>query len=691
MVMKQKYILLTMILFVFFFLFFATSLALIPGDFGSANNGPPDGVVDFEDLMIFAMAYGSTPSDANWNVLCDIAGQGSTTPDGVIDFEDLMIFAMHYGERERATWTVMVYLDGDNNLEYNAWDDLSEMESIGSSNEINIVTQLDLYYSYSGTYRYYVTGVAQGVSYPLYTDDIVQTLPEQNMADPATLTAFVNWATLNYPAEKYLLVIWNHGAGWREYNIPTKGVVWDDTSGDYLTMAELVQGLNGINEKIDIIGFDACLMQMIEVAYEISGLANVPNYMVASQESEWGDGWPYDDILAHLTSTPAMDEATLCETIVNDFINYCGSVGTLSTFDFSTFNSNTIQVINSFATALMASSYQNEIATARSSAQSYSYSSGYRCKDLFDFAERIYNNVLDCQDEALAVMNQINNLVLFEAHIGSQVANSHGLSIYLTDNSGEYVNDYNDLQFAIDTQWDEFLKQEQITPGHMAVIWYDWPQPSGNGFSNFDVLLTIEVDPGIQSAYYWAHSFYFKNEEIGYMGLQTNGYMQGEWVGKMAIFSMWDALVAEPGPGASCEEFTGEGEGWSCRIKYSWVEGRIYDLRVGALGVDAQENEWWGAWIIDTSSNQETYIGKIKVPGSWQWLDNSSAVWVEYYGQVNDCDSTPYAKASFEQPIADNGSFIPQNLTSIIGTTCTNAQITLIENQGVIFETGGSL
>jgi len=233
--------------------------------------------------------------------------------------------------------------------------------------------------------------------------------------------------------------------------------------------------------------------------------------------------------------------------------------------------------------------------------------------------------------------------------------------------------------------------QEQITPGGMAYVWYDWPQPSGNGFSNFDVLLTIEEDPGIQSAYYWAHSFYFKNKEIGYMGLQTNGYMQGEWIGKMAIFSIWDALAAEPGPGASCEEFTGEGEGWSCRIKYNWAEGRIYDLRVGALGIDEQENEWWGAWIIDTSSNQETYIGKIKVPASWQWLDNSSAVWVEYYGQVNDCASTSYAKVRFEQPTADNGSFIPNKLTSVIGTICTNASITLLENQGVNFETGGPL
>jgi basic membrane protein A len=48
--------------------------------------------------MIFAMAYGSTPADANWNPVCDIAGDGGVLePDGVIDFEDLMIFAMHYG------------------------------------------------------------------------------------------------------------------------------------------------------------------------------------------------------------------------------------------------------------------------------------------------------------------------------------------------------------------------------------------------------------------------------------------------------------------------------------------------------------------------------------------------------------------------------------------------------------------
>ena len=71
------------------------------------------------------------------------------------------------------------------------------------------------------------------------------------------------------------------------------------------------------------------------------------------------------------------------------------------------------------------------------------------------------NKVLDCQSEAQAVMNQVNDLVFFEAHTGSGVANSHGLSIYLPDNASEYDNDYNDLQFAADTQWDEFLQSGQ--------------------------------------------------------------------------------------------------------------------------------------------------------------------------------------------------------------------------------------
>jgi len=61
---------------------------------------------------------------------------------------------------------------------------------------------------------------------------------------------------------------------------------------------------------------------------------------------------------------------------------------------------------------------------------------------------------------------------------------------------------------------------------------------------------------------------------------------------------------------------------------------------------------------------------------------------VEHYGKVVDCNSIPYAEARFEQPTANDGSYSPKKLTTYTGTTCPNANITLLGNKGVTFETG---
>jgi len=171
--MKQKYLLLIIILFMCLFLFSTTSLALIPGDFGSAGGGPPDGVVDFEDLMIFAMAYGSTPSDANWNPLCDIY------PDDKIDFEDLMIFAMNYGKRE-VTGVVAV-----------AWT-YHESESI--NHLINV-----LWEAYSGSDGYKVYRIVNGVTeeIPIYFGS-GETLPDNKVQLPGHDTDIVVGSTYSY-------------------------------------------------------------------------------------------------------------------------------------------------------------------------------------------------------------------------------------------------------------------------------------------------------------------------------------------------------------------------------------------------------------------------------------------------------------------------------------------------------------
>jgi hypothetical protein len=383
-------------------------------------------------------------------------GQG-----GWSNVEDIEIEGVPSGD---AKWTVMAYMDGDNDLEYVEWLILGRMESVGSTEEVNIVVQMDPYDDCTGTFRYYVTGVEAGSEYPLYPDDIVQTLPEQDMSDPTTLTDFINWAGDNYPADHYMLFLVDHGAGWREEDEVFKGIIWDDTTGggEHIDIPELAQSLENANINIDILDLDACNMQMIEVAWELGmEMSTPPNYLIGSETIGWINGLPYDDILNQLTGNPSMEQLAICETIVSEYIDNLSTSGlpaTISALHFNNeFLSNGLDIINNFANALLASTYQEEISSARSNAQAYVLWDRPQYKDLYDFAQIIKNNVPDCQSEAQAIMDLVNNVIVAEGHTGLGMDNSYGLSIYLIDSPTEYDSSYDLLRFATDTQWDEFL------------------------------------------------------------------------------------------------------------------------------------------------------------------------------------------------------------------------------------------
>jgi clostripain len=199
---------------------------------------------------------------------------------------------------------------------------------------------------------------------------------ELNMGDPAVLQDFVEWATTNYPAQHYALSIWNHGDGWRknremmdslravraqsrsgEQETLMKAVASDDTDGDILYMREVEDALNNArssleskgatNVKIDVIGFDACLMGMVEVAYAIR---NSTSYMVASEETEPGDGWPYNTILSDLVNNPGMTPEALAKNIVVRYGNsYPNTSVTQAAYDISKLE-NVAQKIDNFTT-----------------------------------------------------------------------------------------------------------------------------------------------------------------------------------------------------------------------------------------------------------------------------------------------------------------------------------------------------
>lgn len=87
----------------------------------------------------------------------------------------------------------------------------------------------------------------------------------------------------------------------------------------------------------------------------------------------------------------------------------------------------------------------------------------------------------------------------------------------------------------------------------------------------------------------------------------------------------------------------------------NWTLGRTYRLRVWAVGTDTQ-GEWWGAWVQDTTTGADTYIGSLRVPVSWAWLDPWVS-WTERFGAAPaTCAAMGWSRARFDFPTADNGT-----------------------------------
>ncbi len=332
-------------------------------------------------------------------------------------------------------WTFMVYLDGDNNLEGDGIDDFLEMASVGSSSDVKIVVLFDRIPGESSSYGDWTDtrrGLVSKNDVPSDGNDGKPawgtSVGEENMGDPQTLIDFVEWGMQNYPASMYAVILWNHGGGWRlrrgEEELLLKAVCWDDTDGgDRLSMRELRGALDTIEtdeEEPNLVGFDACLMGMVEVAYEIRQHGSV---MVGSENTEPEDGWPYNTILDDLVDDPTMRAAELGSTIVTRYHQS----------ESETQSATNLVLMNALAT------------------------------EIDSFAQTLRDDWSGdpgaCAAAAYPVMMDIDSAVFAEAH-GSGWPGSHGLSIYFPETSGEFNTDYNGavVMLAQDTRWEEFLQ-----------------------------------------------------------------------------------------------------------------------------------------------------------------------------------------------------------------------------------------
>ena len=384
------------------------------------------------------------------------------------------------GTTKMYKWVFMVYLDADNNLESAGISDFNEMEMAGSTDEVAIVVLMDRipgYDSSNGNWtdaRIYL--VERDADPEKINSKLLADLGEVDMGDPATLIYFVNYTVTHFPAEHYALVIWDHGNAWKRDPASThvRGVAWDESSGeDYLTEQELIYALKEINSftHIDLLGFDVCLLGMIEVAYDLAPYASV---YVASQDYEPLDGWYYTPFLQALVANPNMTARELAIEIVKAYGYYYTNINpdeltTLAAIDLERMRANFTQAFE-YASLYMLYNvfFQPDISEKIRNVRLQTETTGSgEYVDLYDFFERLSKadfwltgsyDPRPLLNRTLAAYNDM----LIASWAGPLHPNAHGFSIYMPPNVDSYLEwrywYFEQTLFAQQSVWSWFLE-----------------------------------------------------------------------------------------------------------------------------------------------------------------------------------------------------------------------------------------
>jgi len=209
------------------------------------------------------------------------------------------------GEKE---WSILIFWACDNNLEFTTEFCMQIWEKALTSNEnVNIVVFIDIQ-SVDGAWIY---EMGPG------TRSVVAIWPEMNSSDPATLEKFLVWGEKNYPAKKNMVLISDHGYGWR-------GICQDESNGDVLMPNDgvaraLRNSASATGRPVDILAFDACNMATLEVAYEMRGAAK---YVVGSETMVPYDGLAYDMFITDMVKNPSISPEQLARNMVYEYVLY---------------------------------------------------------------------------------------------------------------------------------------------------------------------------------------------------------------------------------------------------------------------------------------------------------------------------------------------------------------------------------
>lgn len=411
-------------------------------------------------------------------------------------------------------WTVLVYVQARNNLSSFSHKNFKDMSTIGSNKKLNLLVQ---WYKPEdqGLWRYKID------KNQLTLDTYIATPTDGNAAED--LVSAMSWAAGKYPAKKYCLILWNHGVGildpvWGSGAIQVgkahfgnnpriqiagitteiedfsemihRGILFNEQSKTYMNNQVLSTALGKIKDdvlsgrKIDIVGMDACLMGMVEVAYQIKDSAD---FMVTSQEVELAYGWNYLGWLPDLT-IKTLAPSQVATSIVQAYESLYKSkipFYTQSAVDLNKItklkNIVDLVAINSM-TCYAADNviFPEVVRRARQSCQQFSSANyvdlhsfmkefqkelrvTYKTDKTFKRKRDINNTITILQDSLEVAVKGLEDTIIANV-VGRNLSQARGLSIYFP----RYVieKSYEKTMFALEGAWHDFLKHVLINRSH---------------------------------------------------------------------------------------------------------------------------------------------------------------------------------------------------------------------------------
>lgn len=351
-------------------------------------------------------------------------------------------------------WTWLFYDDADF---YNAYDPLRDFAKEAYSGEnLDVIVLQDT--RYGPAKIWYIT--------ENHEQEFIEEWGEVDMGASQTLQDFLEYGKTNYPANRYILSMYDHGNAW-------KGACVDDTNGGWLTMNDMQQAISNTS-GVDIICFTApCLMGALESVYELRDCLDL---YVGSEEYSGFILWftVIEKMCDLFNQQPDTELDIIGEQIIN-FIDENEHIEGSETFTMSAVKTDFMDSIASELNDLITSielNFEDSFELVWSIYRTVEKFGSGSFIDFYDFLDEYYQKEtnLIIKEKLSNIINLLSATIIAQCH-GTKYTGANGLTIYFPDPlRWDYDESYDSfdygLDFTTDTFWNELLHKylDVITP-----------------------------------------------------------------------------------------------------------------------------------------------------------------------------------------------------------------------------------